>query len=612
MPARFQTADEALPSRSIASRAQRGLAAGLLVLLCMLVHLPGLSTIPVVDRDEARFAQASRQMVDGDFPRDWVVPMVQDRPRLNKPPAIYWIQASLVRLFTLGGGEDAIWMYRVASVLGTMVACLATLWIGTRMFGLRCGLLAAVLLAVAPVVVFDAHQARADQVLLATTTLAMGLLWVAWRKRHASRLPWSVTIGLAGLVGVGVLVKGPVTPVVVGGAAFALAWWGREWSWLWRLRPFSSLAAMVAVAMPWVFLAARELGWDVLWARVLEETVGRASEPAEGHSGPPGYHLVLLVGLFWPGSLLAGLGLLRGFGKAWRMPAIDADRSRLAQILMAWRGRRVGRSPELFLVAWFLPGWLAFEIAATKLPHYTLPMYPAVALLAARGLVAASRGWSEAGTLLSRLGFGLWAGLGVAMVAAPAVLAIFAADRGWLGDDTALAAGLRAMPQHHAWLIGVAVLAAAVVIVAAWRLALGGRLLAAQGLALVPAVAGLQATFGVVLPGISHVWTTPRIVAALEAAAASDRPFAAVGYHEDSLIFETRGRVTRLGESDLPTWFDAHPDGVALVPAADFARLVENDPAIGRLQPEAPAIEGFNYSKGDPVELVLVERRGDA
>ena len=593
------------PPKRLASRIDRLIAVVLLVAVCLSVYLPGLSSIPPIDRDESRFAQASRQMVEGDFPRDWVVPMVQDRPRLNKPPAIYWIQASIVRAIA-EPGADAIWMYRLASVLGATLAALATLWIGASMFGLRCGLLAAVLLAVAPVVVFDAHQARADQILLAATTIAMGLVWKAWRLRREARLPWALTVGIAAMVGIGILVKGPVTPAVVVGAAFALAWWGRAWAWIWKLRPISGVVVLLLVALPWVLLAARELGWEVLRARILEETVGRASEPAEGHSGPPGYHLVMLVALFWPGSLLAGLGLIRGFSKALRSDGSPATGSWIARRLDAWRHRRVGRSPELFLVAWFLPGWLAFEIAATKLPHYTLPMYPAVALLAARGLIAAARGWSETRTTLARIGFGLWAGLGVAMVLAPAALGLVAWRSGWIGvAENAADPGLRRLADIEVLLATIAVLLAAAVVFVAWLMTLSGRVLAAQLLALVPAIAGLQTAFGLVLPSMARAWITPRIVAELEAAGAGDRPLAAVGYHEDSLIFATRGRVERIGDGDLDAWLEAHPEGVVVLPAS----LLGSRTDLMLVSPKSPAIEGFNYSKGAAVELVVVERR---
>ena len=79
-------------------------------------------------------------------------------------------------------------------------------------------------------------------------------------------------------------------------------------------------------------------------------------EAQESHAGPPGYHTLLVWGLFWPAAALIGPGLVH----IWR------DRA-------GWRAR--------FLLAWIIPSWLVFEIAATKLPHYVMPLYPALATL---------------------------------------------------------------------------------------------------------------------------------------------------------------------------------------------------------------------------------------
>ena len=48
-----------------------------LVFICLAVYLPGFVTIPTIDRDEARFAQASRQMSASDKTEDWVIPKIQ-------------------------------------------------------------------------------------------------------------------------------------------------------------------------------------------------------------------------------------------------------------------------------------------------------------------------------------------------------------------------------------------------------------------------------------------------------------------------------------------------------------------------------------------------------
>jgi hypothetical protein len=163
-----------------------------LVLLCCTVYLPGFFSIPPVDRDESRFAQASRQMFESvalpEGERDaelhsggLAVPMVGGKPRLNKPPLIYWLQGGSAAVFT--GGDplaDAIWMYRVPSLVAGLVIVLATWRLGCSMFDPRVGWVGACLLAVSPVFVWEAHQARADMVMVAWTTLAMGQLWKLW------------------------------------------------------------------------------------------------------------------------------------------------------------------------------------------------------------------------------------------------------------------------------------------------------------------------------------------------------------------------------------------------------------------------------------------------
>ena len=110
------------------------------------------------------------------------VPMVGGKPRLNKPPLIYWLQAASAAVFTGGDPlKDAIWMYRVPSLVAGLVIVLATWRIGCSMFDPRVGWVAACLLAVSPVFVWEAHQARADMVMVAWTVLGMGQFYNIWR-----------------------------------------------------------------------------------------------------------------------------------------------------------------------------------------------------------------------------------------------------------------------------------------------------------------------------------------------------------------------------------------------------------------------------------------------
>ncbi|MCA9298497.1 MAG: glycosyltransferase family 39 protein, partial [Phycisphaerales bacterium] len=352
----------------------------------------------MVDRDEARFAQASRQMFEAvalDHPEPHLhdggllIPKVQDRWRLNKPPLIYWLQAGAASMCTLGDPlADAIWMYRLPSLAAFLVTVLATWSLGRRLYPGAVGLYAGLMIALAPVFMWEAHQARADQVMIACTTLAMRSLWIAFdtgRRREA--------LTAAIFVALGVLTKGPVTPMIVLLAIAFVATVTRSGIIVRRAHLVVGSVIVLAAIFAWMVPVAMRIGTRTYVDLILDETVGRSMDAKEGHWGPPGYHLVLLVILFWPGVLLTGLAIRRAL--------------RLARN-GAWRRPWTGRAPETFLLGWILPSWIVFELVSTKLPHYTMPLYPPLAILSARALFAGPRliGLDER---LSRIGFRAWA-----------------------------------------------------------------------------------------------------------------------------------------------------------------------------------------------------------
>jgi 4-amino-4-deoxy-L-arabinose transferase-like glycosyltransferase len=289
-------------------------------------------------------------------------------------------------------------MYRLPSAIAAWLAGLATLWLGRRMFGGNVGLLAAATLVICPVLVTDAHMARADEVLLFATTLAMCALWICWKSHRvapAARggLPFAPTVALWFFIALGMLAKGPITPFVVGSCAFVCAAARRDWRFLWRLRPFTGIAVLACIAVPWVVLAAREVGWETLREAFRAEVLDRAKEGAEGHGAPPGYYLITLVAFFFPGSLLTALAFGRLFLRAFAATTAEHAGffSRFRTRLFSARGR----DAEIFLLGWAVPTWLAFEIVVTKFPHYILPIYPALALFTARCVLGEEARWTR-------------------------------------------------------------------------------------------------------------------------------------------------------------------------------------------------------------------------
>lgn len=503
-----------------------------MVVLGLAVYLPGLFSIPPIDRDESRFAQASRQMVESG---DYVVPKVQDRPRLNKPPLIYWLQCASVAAFgdpPAGSGPDTaarrdlgnIWVFRVPSVLCAVVAMIATWWVGRRMFDPRAAWLAGALLGLCPMVAWDAHQARADQLLLACTTFAQGLLFIAWRyttRPGIARRGAFVPVAFWAAVGLGIMAKGPITPLVAGLTILALCLTTSRWRWVLSLRPLLGCVIVGAIVGPWVIAAARQVGWDNYGQTIYNETIGRSTEAAEGHWGPPGYHLVLLTVLMFPGSLVTALAVRRAWVRAFGTAARAPGESRLGRL------RRARPNPGLFLLCWTIPSWIVFEAVTTKLPHYTMPLYPALCLLSARAAFAGEAG-RLAGTRewLSRAGFWIWSILAVPL----AVI-------------TCLRAGAAARRD---------------------------RFVEALGLGLAGAAVTMMVLFEWVLPirmdgSVRIAEARKRIDPALQ------RPLASVGYHEDSLVFLTRGQLHKIDEPNLRAWAETHPAGlVVLDPQREF------------------------------------------
>ncbi len=619
MRARVAThASDASPSaRADAPWPDRPLVQALIVaILAACAYLVGIAAVPTTDRDEPRFAQASRQMAESERLADWVIPRVGEEIRLKKPPLIYWVQAPTVLAIT--GGDplrDAIWMYRLPSAIAAFGAGLLTLWLGRSMFGGRVGLLAASMLVVSPVLATDAHMARADEVLLFTTTLAMCALWRLWRMHRVDRsarggLPLGAVALLWLAVGLGILAKGPITPFVAATCAIGAAAARREWRFIWRLRPFFGLVLLTALATPWVWLAAREVGWDTLKAAFEKEVFQRAREGAEGHAFPPGYYLVTLVAFFFPGSLLTGLAFGRLVIRAFAARAAPG-----AGFLARMRSRFTsvrGRDAEVFLFCWAIPTWLAFELIVTKFPHYILPIYPAIALFTARCVLGGLRALPKPLNAGDRFGFGVWMVVGsVLALAAPALY------------FTMLALGKTA-PALPAWppledsgsplfiLATGASIGSVALLVIAWRASLAGAFARAMTIAIPATVLAQMAMFGVWIPNTRWIWNTPRIVGIVAADAGllpTDDDFpriAGVGYQEDSLMWATRGRLVRFGDAvndenrdAIFAWAKANPGAYLLVPkmaAHEFDSIATT----------AGDLSGFNYSDGDPVDHVLM------
>jgi 4-amino-4-deoxy-L-arabinose transferase-like glycosyltransferase len=227
--------------------ARRNLALACVWLIALLLYLPGFASLPATDRDEARFAQASRQMRESG---DLVDIRFQNEPRYKKPIAIYWLQAGAASL--VGGPVNRIWPYRLPSLISALVALGFVLKLGERLFDRRVGLIAALLMAASLLLGVEARLATTDATLLATSLAGFDALAAAYL-RAAKRWSW-IQFWVA--LGLGVLVKGPILPLVLVSTVAVLAIADRQVRWLSALRPALGIPLVLLVVGPWLVAIA--------------------------------------------------------------------------------------------------------------------------------------------------------------------------------------------------------------------------------------------------------------------------------------------------------------------------------------------------------------------
>ena len=407
----------------------------------------GFAPMPFWDEDEPRFAAIARTMLETG---DWVVPMYNDTLAVDKPVLMHWCMAACYRLF--GVSEIPA---RIPSALAALVTALALLRAGTVWFSPRTGVVAALAWIGCLLVGIESHAATPDAILTALTTwmtvlaaesllgpTSTGSNSTVPRGASPPRLPAGRAALIGALGGLAVLCKGPVG--FVGPLAVILPWvtalaWqagrdpsasvGRQMLAAIRaglgavafIRPVILILAMLAVAAPWYVAVGLRTNGEWPAGFFLIHNVGRFAAPMENHSGGIFFHLVAMLVGFYPWSCFLPFSIVVATWRATRADTPAPER----------RGLGLGL---LWLSVWVG----AFSLAATKLPNYVLPAYPAAALVVAatatrlvdRGSVAMPR-WLTAG-----LGWVVFGGI------ATTATILVASQHGLAGATSAALVGL--------------------------------------------------------------------------------------------------------------------------------------------------------------------------
>jgi 4-amino-4-deoxy-L-arabinose transferase-like glycosyltransferase len=330
---------------------------------CLLLHVAGTWSLPLIDRDEPRFAEASREMRQRG---DYIVPYFNDQFRFDKPPLTYWFQIASYRIF----GENDFAARFPTAVAAALVALVLFAW-GKRVRDERAGWWAAIIFTLSLQTFIHAKAAVADMWLVLFVTLAHRAGWElldlnAQRPTSNTQRPtgywWAlfyVSLAFA------FLAKGPIgwTPLLT---IAALKISRPELRLNRRFHFFFGIVLMLCLVCIWGIPALIRTHGEFFRVGIGKHVVERSLATLEGHGASslwmylallPFYFLTVFVSLFpW----------------SFKLPAL-------------WKNLHARRDvTDQFLLAGTIIIFGIFTFVQTKLPHYTLPAFPLLALLLAR------------------------------------------------------------------------------------------------------------------------------------------------------------------------------------------------------------------------------------
>jgi 4-amino-4-deoxy-L-arabinose transferase-like glycosyltransferase len=317
--------------------------------LLSLVWLATLTSRPLFNPDEARYAEIPREMQsDG----DWVIPHLNGLDYIEKPPLQYWATAATYRL--LGVSEFSARLYTALTALAT-VALIG--FLAARLWGAGAGWRAAAVLSGMFMFVVLGQLMTLDMSLTFWMTGSLAGFLLA---QHAQAAPsaergWMLFAWVAAALGV--MTKGLVAAAIPAAVLVIYSLWMRDYSPWRKLHIRLGLPLFLAITVPWHWLAAQRLP-DFLQFFFVREHFARFLTPIAERQEP---------WWFFGWVFLAGT-------VPWTVPALRV-------LVSGWRSRRGQFSPTLFLWIWVVFICVFFSISDSKLMPYILPAMPALAVL---------------------------------------------------------------------------------------------------------------------------------------------------------------------------------------------------------------------------------------
>ena len=547
---------------------------GSLIILIIIALFSGQYSIPPIDRDEARFAQASSQMIQSG---DYVNIKFQDEIRAKKPIGIYWLQAFSAKIF----GQEDIGSYRIPSLLSSIITLVFVGLITRLIFPLYQTLIVTLLFASSIVFMGEAHLAKTDATLLCLICVQQYfLLKIILHQENTFKVKYLYPILVWLTFSFGVLVKGPISIAILFTTVIAFSIIQKSISLIKSLRPIIGLLICTLVILPW-FLAIDEATNGMFLQKAFQEDFfSKLESGQEGHGALPGTHLLTLSISIWPVATF--------------LPCL---------ILFSLQNRT--NIIIKFLLCWILPFWVIIELIPTKLLHYPLPVLPAIAILAIGGLLQFKSNIKKIKSALVRkityMSSILFSFGGIILSGG----IFYISSKFNIENDNFLT-----------FFTILLVLIAIVIFILSLTLIFNFKNLyldiSKSFYNILLAIIALASIFNIinynfVLPKLDYLHPSNAIIKKLKKVKAD--AVASSGYHEPSLVFLLNGDVLLSDPHEVAIFMAEGKNNVALIEKSDLKQFLETTNDLNLKIKEISIVKGFNIAKGRHVEIYIFQNQ---
>ena len=547
---------------------------GSLIILIIIALFSGQYSIPPIDRDEARFAQASSQMIQSG---DYVNIKFQDEIRAKKPIGIYWLQAFSAKIF----GQEDIGSYRIPSLLSSIITLVFFGLLTRLIFPLYQTLIVTLLFASSIVFMGEAHLAKTDATLLCLICVQQYfLLKIILQQENTFKVKYLYPILVWLTFSFGVLVKGPISIAILFPTVIAFCIIQKSISLIKSLRPIIGLLICTLVILPW-FLAIDEATNGMFLQKAFQEDFfSKLESGQEGHGALPGTHLLTLSISIWPVATF--------------LPCL---------ILFSLQNRT--NIIIKFLLCWILPFWVIIELIPTKLLHYPLPVLPAIAILAIGGLLQFKSNIKKIKSALVRkityMSSILFSFGGIILSGG----IFYLSSKFNIENDNFLT-----------FFTILLVLIAIVIFILSLTLIFNFKNLyldiSKSFYNILLAIIALASIFNIInynfiLPKLDYLHPSNAIIKILKKVKAD--AVASSGYHEPSLVFLLNGDVLLSDPHEVAIFMAEGKNNVALIEKSDLKQFLETTNDLNLKIKEISIVKGFNIAKGRHVEIYIFQNQ---